>query len=140
MMRTCIFFTTFMTLVFMLSCKKDTVVVAYEYHAHIMEPSSAAKNLGNVLHIHIEFESHTGEAVEHINIRIFNKVTQIIVYDQPADSHVGNSSDTYDFEDQVILSTANGFSTGDWVLEARVWGVEHEQDQVVERVEFHIHG
>ena len=130
----------FLGAIFILSCKDDSPVVAYEYHAHIMEPSSADKNLGDVLHIHVEFESHTGEAVEHINIRIYNKDTNIIVYDQPSDPHVGTGSDTYDFEDQVILSTTNGFSTGDWIIEAKVWGAEHEQDEVTESIQFHIHG
>ena len=139
-MRTLFISAISLSILFILSCKDDgSPVVAYLYHAHIMEPSSAAKNLGDVLHISIEFESHSGEPVEHINVMIFNKATNIIVYDQPTDPHVGNGSDTYDFVDHVTLSTANGFSTGDWVLEAKVWGAEHEQDQVTERVEFAIH-
>ena len=95
--------------------------------------------MGDILTIQVEFESHTGEDVEHINIRIFNKATHTIVYDQPSDAHIGSESASYDFEDTVTLSTANGFSTGDWVLEAKVWGAEHEQDLVTESVEFHIH-
>ncbi len=139
-MKTFSLFTMPLSLLFVLSCKDDSSPVAYDYHAHIMQPSSADKSIGYVLIIEIEFESHTGEAVEHINVRIFNKVTNTIVYDQPTDPHVGNESDSYFFEDQVNLSTANGFSAGDWVLETKVWGAEHEQDQVTERVEFHIHG
>ena len=130
-----------LTIFAFVSCKDDDDddVVTYEYHAHIMEPSSADKTLGDILVIHVEFESHTGEAVEHINVRIFNKSTNIIVYDQPSDAHIGHGSASYDFEDHVTLSTANGFSSGDWILEAKVWGAEHEQDLVTESVEFHIH-
>jgi hypothetical protein len=71
---------------------------SYEYHAHIMQPSSADKHLGDILVIHVEFESHTGEAVEHINVRIFNKATNVVVYDQPSDAHLGIGSASYDLK------------------------------------------
>jgi len=122
------------------SCKDDdNPVVDYAYHAHIMQPSSADKQIGDVMFIQVEFESHTGENIEHINIRIFNKNTNIIVYDKPSDPHIGHNGDNYDYEDQITLSAANGFSEGDWVIEAKVWGAEHEQDLETESVEFHIH-
>jgi hypothetical protein len=124
----------------LVSCKDDdNPVVNYEYHAHIMQPSTADKQIGDVMFIQIEFESHSGENVEHINVRIFNKNTNIIVYDKPSDPHIAQSGDNYAYEDQITLSAANGFSEGDWVLEAKVWGAEHEQDLVTESVEFHIH-
>ena len=116
----------------------DDAAKTYEYHAHIQQPSTSDKNLGDILPIAVEFESHTGEAVEHINVRIYNKDTNIVVYSAPADAHVGNGSASYEFEDQVALTLINGFLVGHWVLEAKVWGEEHEQDQVTESIEFHI--
>ena len=140
-MKSSILLLFYLTVFAFVSCKDgdDDDVITYEYHAHIMEPSSAGKTLGDILVIHVEFESHTGEDVEHINVRIFNKATNVVVYDKPSDAHVGNGSASYDFEDQVTLSAANGFSAGDWNLQAKVWGAEHEQDLETETVEFHIH-
>jgi hypothetical protein len=133
-------FTACLFTLLLISCKDDdNPVVDYEYHAHIHQPSSADKQIGDVMFIEIEFESHTGENVEHINVRIFNKNTNIIVYDKPSDPHIAHNGDNYLYEDQITLSAANGFSEDDWVLEAKVWGAEHEQDLVTESVEFHIH-
>jgi len=36
------------------------------------------------------------------------------------------------------LTAANGFSAGDWIIEATVWGHDDGQDQVTEKVEFHV--
>ena len=121
------------------SCEKDDDPVSYDYHAHIAQPSSADKNIGDILFIDVEFESHAGEAVEHINVRIFNKATLTQVYNKPSDPHLDGDVSVYQFQDQITLSTANGFSGGDWVIEATVWGHDEGQDEVVETVEFHIH-
>ena len=116
----------------------DDTPKTYEYHAHIHQPSSSAKNIGDLIAISVEFESHTGEDVEHINVRIYDKVTNLVVYDEPADAHVSNGSATYEFEDQVTLSTVIGFFPGIWVLEAKVWGKDDDQDLVSEKIEFQI--
>ncbi|HUR30080.1 MAG TPA: hypothetical protein VMZ69_01540 [Saprospiraceae bacterium] len=120
-----------------ISCNDNDDPVAYEYHAHVMQPSSADKHLGDILFIDVEFESHSGEKVEHINIKIHNKANTVVVYDKPDDPHVSQGSD-YEFQDQFVLSTANGITVGDWVLEATVWGIDEGQEQVVETVEFHV--
>ncbi len=121
------------------SCKNTDDPVSYDYHSHIMQPSTADKNIGEVLSIAVEFESHTGEAVEHINIRIHNKANTVEVYNKPDDPHVDSGVSVYEFEDQIVLSAANGFTAGDWVLVATVWGKDEGQDEVVETVEFHVH-
>lgn len=120
-----------------LSCSTGDDPVSYDYHAHIMQPSSANKHLGDVLFISIEFESHTGESIEHIKVRIYNKDTQLEIYNEPDDPHIGGAAD-YEFEDEFVLSAANGVTTGDWVIEATVWGMDEGQDQVEETVEFTI--
>lgn len=123
----------------LISCKDDSVPVAYDYHAHIMQPSSADKSMGDILFIQVEFESHTGEAVEHIQVRIFNKATLNEVYKKPSDAHVAGGPSVHEFQDQVELIALNGFSPGDWVIEAKVWGHDEGQDEEAEQVEFHIH-
>jgi hypothetical protein len=121
-------------LISILACNDDDPLT-YDYHAHFMQPSAADKHLGDVLFIDIEFESHSGEAIEHINIRIRDKANTVEVYNQPDDPHIGGVSD-YEFHDQFVISAANGLTTGDWVLEAYVWGIDEGQEQIVETVEF----
>ena len=122
------------------SCKDDDGdVTSYDYHSHILQPSSSDKSMGETLFIHVEFESHTGENVEHINVRIRNKANTAEVYNMPADPHLSGGVSVYEFQDQVVLSAANGFSAGDWVMTATVWGEDEGQDLETETVEFHIH-
>jgi len=121
-----------------LACGKDDNPVSYDYHSHIMQPSSASKHMGDVIFIQVEFESHTGEAVEHINIRLYNKDNLSVVYNQPQNAHIAGGAADYEFQDQFILSEANGVSPGDWVLEATVWGADEGQDLVIETIEFSI--
>jgi len=137
-MKNCLLFLLIMSATYCLSCKDDGDVVSYDYHAHIMHPSSANKNMGDILPIQVEFESHAGEAVEHINIRIFNKTNLTEVYSEPSDPHLNGGDPVFMFEDQVQLTAANGFSAGDWIIEATVWGHDDGQDQVTEKVEFHV--
>ena len=140
-MKTLLIPTLLLASFYLLSCDKDDdTVVSYDYHAHIAQPSSADKILGETLPIEVEFESHSGEAVEHVNIKIFNKTNPtLVVYDKPTDAHVPGGAADFTYSDQFVLSAANGVASGDWILEARVWGEEDGQDEVVERVEFHVH-
>ncbi|MDQ3016617.1 MAG: hypothetical protein M3R25_07865 [Bacteroidota bacterium] len=103
-----------------------------------MQPSGPDKSPGDVLFIDIEFESHTGENVEHINVKIVDDVSSAIVYSMPDDAHVPDYIGTYEFTDQITLSTANGFYSGDWVLETSFWCEHESQEAEVERVEFHV--
>ena len=135
-----LFFVFLLCTLFFISCKKDgDDPIVYDYHAHIQQPSGADKVMGDLLFIDVEFESHSGENVEHIKVRIFNKAETIEVYNEPDNPHLeGNVSD-YQYTDQFALTEANGVSPGDWVIEASVWGAEDGMDEVKERVEFHIH-
>jgi len=110
----------------------------YEYHAHIHHPDTTSRTIGDTLEIEIEFESHTGQPVHHINVMIFNKVDKAVVYNKPDDAHVDESSGVYAFEDLFILSSANGLTAGDWVLEAKVWGETDGKEETSTFVEFHL--
>lgn len=126
------------TLITVYACKDDGPDSVFEYHAHIHNPSNADRVVGDTLPIEVEFESHTGMTIHHINVRIFNKSTLTEVYSQPAEAHVHDTSGAYTFEDVFILSAANGISEGDWVLEAKVWGDVDGEEEVSEQVEFHV--
>lgn len=116
----------------------DTHSSVFDYHAHIHHPDSTIKVLGDSLEIEIEFESHTGQTVHHINVRIYNKDTQVEVYNKPSDPHV-DAPVNYLYEDVILLTTANGFSANSsWILEAKVWGENDGQEEEIGKVEFKI--
>lgn len=121
-------------------CKDDVAMEPeFDYHAHIHSPNTMAKHIDDVLHIDVEFESHTGMTVHHINVRIFNKATGVDVYNKPDDPHVHESSGTYPYEDDFSLSVANGvIADADYILEAKVWGHDDGVEEVMEQVEFHV--
>lgn len=111
----------------------------YEYHAHIHHPDTTSRSIGDTLEIEIEFESHTGQPVHHINVRIFNKANLTEIYNKPNDAYIDDSSGAYTFEDHIILSKMNGLTEGDWVLEAKVWGEKDGQEVTSASVEFRLH-
>ena len=124
---------------FIYACDDDEDDAAiYDYHAHIHHPNTTSGTIGDTLEIEVEFESHTGQPVHHINVRVFNKVDFTEVYNKPDDAHVFDSSGAYTFEDHFILSSANGLTVGDWVLEATVWGETDGQEETSASVEFHL--
>lgn len=120
-------------------CAKDNNdPIVYDYHAHIVQPSSVDKSIDDPLFIDVEFESHTGENVEHINVVIFRKDNSLVVYNKPDNAQVEGSVSSFNYTDTFVLSEDNGLRHGDYVLQARVWGAEDGSDEVVERVEFQI--
>jgi hypothetical protein len=126
----------------MISCDKDDKKeeVDYAYHAHIHSPNTDAKHVNDELVINVNFESHTGETIHHVNIKIYNKADNTVVYNKPNDAHVGQSSGDFTFEDTFILSNENGVEAhSNWILEAKVWGSSEEEGEVVDTLEFHVH-
>jgi hypothetical protein len=134
------FFLTIISFCFLslIACKDDEPTSVYEYHVHIHEPSTAVKQLDDTLDIEVEFESHTGEPVHHINVRIYNKSTLVEVYNLPAEPHVHDVTGAHAYTDEFVLSAANGLAEGDWILEGKVWGHEDGVEETTEKVEFHI--
>ncbi len=127
--------------VYFSSCENETTDEAiFEYHAHIMSPDTEDKHLDDTIHIHVEFESHTGETVHNVNVRIFNVENGTEVYNEPAESLVLGVTGEYAWHDSFVLSIANGFEAhSNWTLEAKVWGEETGEEEVVESVDFHVH-
>lgn len=130
---------------FMTSCDKDDdnheeETVDYAYHAHINSPDESNKHLGDILDIQIQFESHAGEPVHHINVRIYNADDNTELYNKPAEAHVHGHSGEYLYSDDFLISEENGFvGHGNYVFEAKVWGENEGDGEEIETVEFHVH-
>lgn len=119
------------------ACKDDEVTTTdYEYHAHIEAPDNTEKKIGDELDIHINFESHAGLPVHHINITIKNKATGDVVYNKPTEAHVHDTSGEYLYEDHFHLEAANGVVAGTYVLTAKVWGEKDGEGEESESIEF----
>ncbi len=111
------------------------------YKVHIHSPSTDDKNVGDMIHIHTDFESESGEAVHHIKVRIYNAVDNSIeIYNQPDVAHVHETDGMLEFHDDFMLTNANGVDAHtDWILEAKVWGHEAEEGEVIQTIQFHVH-
>ena len=131
------------TTLFFVACDKDddtTHMTDFDYHAHIHSPNADNKMVGDTIHIHVDFESLTGETVHHVNVRIYNADDDTEIYNEPATAHVHETSGTYSWHDDFVLSEANGVEGHtNWVLEAKVWGHEAGEGEASETVEFHVH-
>lgn len=125
------------------SCKEDDpkpTETDFDYHAHIHAPNMDDKHVDDTIHIEIEFESHTGEPVHHVNIKIVSLDGNTEVYNMPSEAHVHATSGAYTFEDDFKLSNDNGVvEHTDWILEAKVWGDGEGLGEVIEKVQFHVH-
>ena len=137
----------FSTVTILSSCTKEEEKVenideetGFQYHIHIHAPDANDKHLNNTIQILVTFESHTGETVHNVQVRIYNKVDSTEVYSMPSPVHVHETSGKYELNDHLVLSIANGFSAHtDWVLEASVWGHENMEGLETEILEFHLH-
>lgn len=133
----------YLALLLFAGCKKEAdepMTTDYQYHAHIMQPNTDDKHVDDTIHIHVEFESHSGETVHHVKVRIYNKSDNTEIYNKPADAHIHETSGTYGFHDDFTLSEANGVTAhSDWILEASVWGHENRDGEMIEQIEFHVH-
>lgn len=146
-MNKLLFLTALMVMsVLYISCDKeddddhDHMETVLDYHAHIHAPNADNKHVGDTMHIHVDFESHTGETVHHVKVRIYDQMDSTEIYNQPATAHVHETDGVYEFHDDLILSVGNGVTEhSDWVLEAKVWGHEAGEQEVMETVEFHVH-
>ncbi|MFK7807972.1 MAG: hypothetical protein AB8F74_09260 [Saprospiraceae bacterium] len=115
-------------------------VTDYSYHAHVQMPTTEDKHVNDTMHIHVDFESHTGETVHHINVTIKNKADGTVIYNEPGDAHVHATSGEHGYHDDFILSNVNKVEGHtDWILEAKVWGHEEGEGEAIEAVEFHVH-
>ena len=140
-MKKIILFIAFGILAFA-ACKDDDSIpeAKFDYAAKINSPNIDAKHVADVIHVEVEFESQTGETIHHVNVRIFNKSDNTEVYNKPGEAHVHATSGKYVWEDDFLLSHDNGVEGHtDWIMEAKVWGEVDGEEEVTEKIEFHVH-
>ncbi len=111
----------------------------FEYEISISSPNSFNKSVGDDLSINIDFKSSTGKIVHYIEILIYNKLDSTEIYNMPSNNHVDDDSGSYNFIDTFNLSKSNGVSMDTfWILEAKVWGTNPDEEDVIKSLEFHI--
>ncbi len=120
------------------SCDKDEL--EYDYQIQVMSPSTDDKNVDDDMHIHVNFRSLKENTIHHINVRIYDVATGTEIYNMPTMAHLHDMDGYYEHHDDIVLSNANGVNAhSDWILEAKVWGHEAGTEEVVQRVQFHVH-
>ena len=128
--------------IFLVACDDDDkMVIEYNYLAQIQSPNSNAKHVNDSIHIHVDFESQTGEIVHHVNVRIYNlDDPSIEIYNKPTGAHIHEEDGYHEHHDDFHLSNANGVNGHtDWVLEAKVWAEEPGEGEVMDTIHFHVH-
>lgn len=120
------------------SCKDDDdTTIDYQYHAHIHSPSNDDVTLNDSILIEVDYESHTGQPVHHINVSIYKKGSTTKIYNKPTEAHIHDTSGAYTYEDTFVASTANGFEKNAiYILEAKVWGENDGEGEESSTVEF----
>lgn len=145
-----------LSILFFNACNKDDDnEIDYGYEARIMSPTADDKKVGDEFHVHVNFESTTGEPVHNINVKIYNEADHsIMLYDGPEDAHVHATEGSYELhvEDMIALTEAKGVEGhSNWIVEAKVWPHgdnhegehnhedEHNDHAVTEKLMFHVH-
>lgn len=112
--------------------------VDYKYHAHIQSPNTDDRNLNDTINISVLFESHAGETVHNISVRIYEKDSKTDVFKKS--EHVHATDGKFTFSEDFALSETNGIKAhSNYILEAKVWGHEDNEGLESEMIEFHVH-
>lgn len=143
-----------LSILFFNACDKDDDdSVDYGYEARIMSPTADDKKVGDELHLHVEFESTTGETIHNVNVKVYNKAdNSIVLFDGPEDAHVHTTEGNHEVHADIELTEANSVvGHTDWIVEAKVWAHDddeehdheehgdHDEHTVTKTVEFHVH-
>lgn len=146
-MKNLLFLSFLATAFLFTACNKDDdgtehehTETEFDYHAHIISPTDGSVvTMGEMMNVKVEFESHAGETVHHISVRIYKKDDGIEIYNSGAD-HVHAETGEYEFTLDMPLSETDGFAGHtDYELEAKVWGHESGEGEAIEVVGFHVH-
>ena len=107
------------------SCDKEDdmpMELDYQYHVHIHSPDDSNKHVDDSVHFHVAFESHTGETIHHVSIRVYNKEDGTEIYNKPDSKHVSEADGILEFNDDFVQTEANGVvGHTNWIFEAKVW-------------------
>jgi hypothetical protein len=111
----------------------------FDYNITIASPNNLDKSIGDAMSINIDFKSSTGKTVHYIEISIISKLDGKVIYNKPSNMHIDDDSGMYNFNDTFTLSVDNGISVDtNWILEAKVWGTNADEEDVIKSIEFHI--
>lgn len=106
-----------------------------DYKIQIMQPSADDKNVGDSMHIHVNFDEENGGTVHHINVTIKSAADGSVVYSAPSEAHVHEESGHYEHHDDFVLNVDAGT---EWVIEAKVWGHEAGMGEVTSSRNFNV--
>ena len=122
----------FLSIFVLVSCGEDEPV-GTEYSVQIMQPDNGAKQVGDVMHIHVNFDEASGGTVHHINVQIIDNATGNVIYDAPSEAHVHEQSGHYEHHDDFTLDVV---PNSNLTLIAVVWGHEAGVGEVMDEVSF----
>jgi len=127
-----------------INCTEDNLEINEKVYSNIIFlPNIHQKNFNEEMPIQITFESANEETIHNISVRIFLKSdTTDIVYDQPEEQHIQETSGVFEFNDSFLLSAENGISPNSiYTIESKVWGpvlVGNEVEEIVRNVNFRV--
>ena len=111
------------------------------YSITIMSPDATNKEVGDEIHIHVNFDEASDGTIHHVNVSIVEKGNESnVLYSAPAEAHVHEASGHFEHHADVTLSgDAIMNSNGNvWILRAKVWGHEAGAAEVTEEIEFEL--
>ena len=119
----------------------DDVMATPIYKATIMSPDDTDKKVGDMIHIHVNFDEENMSTIHHVNVRIYQKGDESIeIFNGPDEAHVHVDAGHYELHADVNLDAAAGvMGHTDWIIEAKIWGHEAGSAEVIETREFHVH-
>ena len=126
--------------VFMISCGDDEEVemTDFSYHAHIVSPDTADKHIGDQINLQVEFESHTGETIHNIQVRIYNAADESIeMFKMHQHAHTTESVEISEVIDLIAENNVEAHT--DWIVEAKIWAMDAGVAEVTETLQFHVH-
>ncbi len=127
------------------ACKKDTEnnhnhTNSAVYHIHKYSPMLSAQRFGTTDQIKIDFESHDGSAVHHVNVSMYRKSDDSLLFSEPSNAHVMEKSGKYHYSKTIHFIADEGFEPHtDYKLVSKVWGHTANENIVTDTFQFHIH-
>ena len=108
----------------------NTEPIDYGYTIDIKSPPEISiYSVGDTLPISIRFSSTTGEIVQNIGMKIYNKnFESIFLYSLQAQQHV---PDFFEYNDYYVLKDTSKIEAGEkWILKAAMWSLEIGGDTI----------
>ena len=129
------------------ACKKDTENnpdhnhgSSSVYHIHRHLPMTSSEMFGTTDQIKIDFESHNGSAVHHVNVSLYRKSDDSLIFSEPRDAHVMEKSGKYQYSKTIHFIANEGFAPHtDYKLVSKVWGHTALESIATDTFQFHVY-